>query len=51
MSEIGIEEATEEEIENVIKAAHLKDFIASQEEGINTQIAENGASLSGGQIH
>ncbi len=47
---LGNKSATEEEIENVIKAAHLEDFIASQEDGINTQIAENGASLSGGQI-
>lgn len=46
---IGNKNATQEEIEKVIKAAHLDEFIASLENGLNTRVAENGASLSGGQ--
>ena len=46
---IGKKNATEEEINNVIKAAHLDEFVASLENGLDTNIAENGVSLSGGQ--
>ncbi|MBR1617897.1 ATP-binding cassette domain-containing protein [bacterium] len=45
----GKPNATDEEIEKVIKASHLEEFIASLENGIDTQIGENGSSLSGGQ--
>ncbi len=41
--------ATEEEIENAIKLAHVDEFINSLENGIDTQISENGTGLSGGQ--
>ncbi len=46
---IGKKDATNEEIEKVIKASHLDEFIATLDKGINTNIAENGVSLSGGQ--
>ncbi|MBQ8847973.1 MAG: ABC transporter ATP-binding protein, partial [Candidatus Gastranaerophilales bacterium] len=46
---IGKKDATKEEIEKVIKASHLDEFISTLPDGINTEIAENGASLSGGQ--
>ncbi len=46
---IGKKDATNEEIEKVIKASHLDDFIKTLENGINSQIGENGVSLSGGQ--
>ncbi|MBQ7287688.1 MAG: ATP-binding cassette domain-containing protein [Candidatus Gastranaerophilales bacterium] len=46
---IGNENATDEELNNVIKAAHLEEFVAELENGVDTMIAENGASLSGGQ--
>ena len=41
--------ASEEDFQKAIKAAHLEEFINSCENGINTHIAENGTSLSGGQ--
>ncbi len=41
--------ASEEDFKNVIKAAHLDEFIESCENGANTHITENGTSLSGGQ--
>ena len=46
---IGKKDATDEEIEKVIKASHLDDFIKTLENGIDSQIGENGVSLSGGQ--
>ena len=46
---IGKKDATNEEIEKVIKASHLDEFIATLDNGIDTNIAENGVSLSGGQ--
>ena len=46
---IGKENATQEEIDKVIKAAHLDEFIATLENGLDTNVAENGVSLSGGQ--
>lgn len=46
---IGNKNATQEELDNVIKAAHLDEFIATLEKGVDTNIAENGVSLSGGQ--
>ena len=46
---IGKKDATNEEIEKVIKASHLDNFIKTLENGIDSQIGENGVSLSGGQ--
>lgn len=41
--------ATEAELENVINASNLKDFISSLPNGIDTVIGERGVTLSGGQ--
>lgn len=45
----GNKNATQEDINRVIKAAHLDEFIKTLENGIDTIIAEDGTSLSGGQ--
>lgn len=42
-------EASEEEINEVIKQAYLDDFIFGLKDGINTKVGENGIRLSGGQ--
>lgn len=46
---MGKENATDEEIANVVKMAHLDEFLHTLENGINTYVGERGASLSGGQ--
>lgn len=46
---MGKPDATDEELFNVIKMAHLDEFIATVENGLDTQVGERGASLSGGQ--
>ncbi|MBR2069468.1 MAG: ATP-binding cassette domain-containing protein [Candidatus Gastranaerophilales bacterium] len=46
---VGKKNATLEEINKVIKASHLDEFVDSLELGLDTQIGENGSSLSGGQ--
>ncbi len=46
---MGNSEATDEELENVIKMAHLDEFLSTLENGIDTYVGERGASLSGGQ--
>jgi len=46
---IGNKNATPEELNRVVKASHLDEFINSLEEGINSYIGENGVTLSGGQ--
>lgn len=46
---MGNENATPEQLEKVIKMAHLDEFIATLEYGIDTSVGERGASLSGGQ--
>lgn len=46
---MGNKNATDEELNQVIKMAHLDEFIASTENGIDTQVGERGAALSGGQ--
>ena len=46
---MGKPEATEEEIQNVIRMAHLDEFLSTLESGIDTYVGERGASLSGGQ--
>ena len=46
---MGNFKATDEDIERVIKAAHLDEFLAELPDGINTEIGERGTTLSGGQ--
>ena len=46
---MGKKDATEDEIQQAIHAAHLNEFIDTLENGIDTTIGERGASLSGGQ--
>ncbi|MFC0273846.1 ABC transporter ATP-binding protein [Metabacillus herbersteinensis] len=41
--------ATQEEIEEAARKAHLTDLIASLQDGFDTQIGERGLKLSGGQ--
>ena len=46
---MGKPNASEEELLNAIKLAHLDEFLGSLPEGIDTVVGERGASLSGGQ--
>lgn len=46
---MGKPDATEDEINTVIKMAHLDEFLSTLENGIDTYVGERGASLSGGQ--
>ncbi|MBO5385299.1 ABC transporter ATP-binding protein [bacterium] len=46
---MGKPDATEDEINLVIKMAHLDDFLLTLENGLDTYVGERGASLSGGQ--
>ena len=46
---MGNESATDEQLENVIKLAHLDEFIDSLENGLDTPVGERGSTLSGGQ--
>lgn len=46
---IGRPGATEEDVQEAIKSAHLEDFIASLPDGLDTVIGERGLTLSGGQ--
>ncbi|MFZ7943487.1 MULTISPECIES: ABC transporter ATP-binding protein [Bacillaceae] len=45
----GKQHATDEEIANAARRAHLEKFIASLPDGYDTQIGERGLKLSGGQ--
>ena len=45
----GKPEATLEEIEAAAKSAHVMEFATKMEQGLQTNIGENGALLSGGQ--
>ena len=45
----GKEEISEEELNEIIKAANLEDLINSLPNGLDTVISENGKNLSGGQ--
>lgn len=45
----GKQDASEEEIRDAAKKAHLENMIASLPEGYDTQIGERGLKLSGGQ--
>lgn len=46
---MGNPEATEEELQNAIKSAHLEDMIADMQDGLDSYIGERGTTLSGGQ--
>ncbi|MBP7211425.1 ABC transporter ATP-binding protein [bacterium] len=46
---MGNKNATEDEINNAIKMAHLDDFIDTLEKGLDTPLGERGTTLSGGQ--
>ncbi len=41
--------ATEEQLQNAVRLAHLDDFVSTLEHGLDTEIGERGTSLSGGQ--
>jgi ABC-type multidrug transport system fused ATPase/permease subunit len=45
----GVVNATQEQIEEAAKAAHIHDFIARLPEGYDTWVGERGITLSGGQ--
>ena len=46
---MGNPNATQEELDNAIKSAHLEDMLADCTDGINTELGERGLTLSGGQ--
>ena len=46
---MGNEHATENDIQKVIEMAHLDEFAASLENGLDTLVGERGTTLSGGQ--
>lgn len=46
---MGNKNATEEELQNVVRMAHLDEFIGTLEKGLNTEVGERGTTLSGGQ--
>jgi len=46
---MGNKSATEAELQAVIQMAHLDEFLATLDEGIDTEVGERGATLSGGQ--
>ena len=41
--------ATEDDIQRVVKAAHLDEFLAEMPNGLDSEIGERGTTLSGGQ--
>ena len=41
--------ATDEDIDRVVKAAHLDELLAELPDGLDTEIGERGTTLSGGQ--
>jgi len=46
---MGNENATQSDLERVIKMAHLDEFISTLDNGIDTYVGERGTTLSGGQ--
>lgn len=46
---MGNKTATDEELQNAIKMAHLDEFISSLDKGIDSEVGERGTTLSGGQ--
>ena len=45
----GIENVSEEQLQEVVKAANLTDLIESLPKGLDTMVGEHGGKLSGGQ--
>ena len=45
----GVENATQEQVEEAARIANAHDFITATEEGYNTNIGDRGSKLSGGQ--
>lgn len=45
----GCENVTDEKLEEVVKAANLKDLVDSLPKGLDTTVGEHGGKLSGGQ--
>lgn len=46
---MGRKDAAEAELQNVVKMAHLDEFISTLEKGLDTELGERGTTLSGGQ--
>ncbi|MDR0968079.1 MAG: ABC transporter ATP-binding protein/permease [Holosporaceae bacterium] len=46
---LGKENASQEELEQAVKSACLKDFVSKLDKGLDTEIGERGVLLSGGQ--
>lgn len=46
---MGNENATQADVEKVVRMAHLDEFIATLEKGLDTYVGERGTTLSGGQ--
>ncbi len=46
---MGNEHASEEDIERVVRMAHLDEFASTLEKGLDTFVGERGTTLSGGQ--
>ncbi|MEO9631434.1 MAG: ABC transporter ATP-binding protein [Sulfitobacter sp.] len=46
---LGRENVSDEELDRVLKAAHLADFLPQLEQGLETRVGPRGSALSGGQ--
>ena len=46
---IGRKDATEKDLQQAVKSAHLEELIASLKDGLDTVLGERGVNLSGGQ--
>ncbi|MFG6592308.1 ABC transporter ATP-binding protein [Sulfitobacter sp. 1A12157] len=46
---LGRENVTDEELDRVLKAAHVADFLPQLEQGLDTRVGPRGSALSGGQ--
>lgn len=46
---LGNPTATDEQLQEVIKMAHLDEFLMTLEKGLDTEVGERGTTLSGGQ--
>lgn len=46
---MGNKNATEKDLANVVRMAHLDEFLSSLEKGLDSELGERGTTLSGGQ--
>ncbi|MEQ3631240.1 MAG: ATP-binding cassette domain-containing protein, partial [Sulfitobacter sp.] len=46
---LGRENVSDEELDRVLKAAHVADFLPQLEQGLETRVGPRGSALSGGQ--